>query len=280
VSVAPFGATSFFQSEFGQTDVGGGLAAMLTNALVESNAFIVVERAQLSGVLAEQELRGAGLTQGTDAPKPGALMGARLRIAGEVTEFSEADKGKGMGLGVSLGSSRLSLSPQKRMGTVAMDIRIIDTLSAQVIAAFHVKETIETKAHAVNLGHKGYSLGSENFDKTPVGQAARRAITSIVTRFAEIAMSQAWSGAVVDVEGDQIAINAGAVSGIKVGDRFEVQRVSKVLTDPTTGRVLGQRVYTVGEVIVSRVDSELSYGQFFPTADVAADRGDIVLAAL
>lgn len=280
VAVAPFGATSHFQAEFGQTDVGGGLAAMLTTALMETNAFIVVERAQLSGVLGEQELTNSGLTTGSGAPAPGALMSARLRIVGEVTEFAEAEKGKGFGLGFSFGDNRLGLSPQKRTGTVAIDVRVVDTLTSQVVAAFHVKESVESKSNSVNLGHGAVSLGSESFKKTPVGQAARQAISTIVERLAEVARTQPWTGSVVDVEGDQVAINAGAETGIKVGDRFEIRRVAKVLTDPVSGRVLGQREFKVGEMIVSSVGEELAYGQFVPQTDMAPGRGDVVLASL
>ena len=56
VAVGKFDSIGAFNNKYGNWDIGGGLAAMMTTALVESGRFIVVERAQLQQVLAEQEM--------------------------------------------------------------------------------------------------------------------------------------------------------------------------------------------------------------------------------
>ena len=48
VTVGGFQSTGAFVAKYGDWDVGGGLAAMLTSALVDSDRFIVVERAAIS----------------------------------------------------------------------------------------------------------------------------------------------------------------------------------------------------------------------------------------
>lgn len=278
VAVAPFGATSHFVAEFGLTDVGGGLAAMLTGALMESGQFLVVERSQLSTVLAEQELGANALATPESGVLPGRLLGAQLLIFGEVTEFSDADKGRGFGLGFSLGSKQLGLSPQSRSGTVAIDVRVVDTASGQLVAAFNVRESIKARSLAVNVGYEGHSAGMTDFLRTPIGQAARSAINQAVQQFAAAAARQPWSGSVVDVEAQSLVINAGANSGIKVGDRFEIRRVSKVLTDPTSGRVLARRPETMGHATVEQVGDTLAYARYSMATDMAPSRGDLVLA--
>ena len=43
-------------------------------------------------------------------------------------------------------------------------------------------------------------------------------------------------GVVAAVEGNQIILNVGGKAGVKVGDQFNVERVTKEIKDPTTCR--------------------------------------------
>ena len=56
IAVGKFDAIGAFTQKYGDWDIGGGLAAMLTSALVKSDRFVVIERAELSQILSEQEL--------------------------------------------------------------------------------------------------------------------------------------------------------------------------------------------------------------------------------
>jgi curli biogenesis system outer membrane secretion channel CsgG len=278
VAVAPFGVTSNFAAEYGFTDVGGGMAAMLATALVESRQFLVVERAQLSTVLAEQELGANAMSTPESAVQPGALLGAQLLIVGEITEFSDADKGRGFGLGLSLGEKQLGLSPQSKTGTVGLDVRVVDTTSGRIVAVFQVREKMKARAVAMNIGYKGRSAGISDFLRTPIGQAARSAINQVVQQFATVAASQPWNGSVVDVEDQKLVINAGADSGVKVGDQFTIRRVAKVLTDPASGRVLGRRTEIMGFATIEEVGDALAYARFNPVFGSTAARGDLVIS--
>ncbi len=278
VAVAPFGVTSHFAAEYGFTDVGGGMAAMLATALVESNEFLVVERAQLSTVLAEQELGVNAMTTAESGVQPGALLGAQLLIVGEVTEFSDAAKGRGLGLGFSMGQKQLGLSPQSKTGTVGLDVRVIDTANGRIVAAFRVREEIKSRSIAINIGYKGRSAGLSDFLRTPIGQAARGAINQAVQQFAAAASSQPWSGSVVEVDNGSLVINAGADAGVKIGDRFVIRRIARLLTDPASGRVLGRRTEIMGFATVEEVGDALAYARFTPVFGSMAARGDLVIS--
>jgi curli biogenesis system outer membrane secretion channel CsgG len=278
VAVAPFGVTSQFAAEYGFTDVGGGMAAMLATALVESNEFLVVERAQLSTVLAEQELGVNAMTTAESGVQPGQLLGAQLLIVGEVTEFSDAAKGRGFGLGFSMGQKQLGLSPQSKTGTVGLDVRVIDTANGRIVAAFRVREEVKSRSIAINVGYKGRSAGLSDFLRTPIGQAARNAINQVVQQFAAAASGQPWSGSVVEVEGGSLVINAGAEAGVRIGDRFVIRRVARLLTDPASGRVLGRRTEIMGFATVEEVGDALAYARFTPVFGSTAARGDLVIS--
>lgn len=275
VAVADFNNPTGFLLQYGQVDVGGGLAAMLTTALVQSGQFIVVERARLSSLMSEQELTVAGLVPAPHGAAPGKLLGAQLLIMGSLTEFSRAAKGNGFGIGIGSNGRKFGLAPRSQTGTVGMDIRVIDTTTSEVVTSFSVRESIKARALGLKFSDGNVNLSHSNFSKTPLGQAARRAIDAVAKRFAAEAAARPWMGQVVDFDAGEVAINAGGSSGIQPGDSFEVFRVSKVLTDPTNGRIIGLRKRSIGSVVIAEVAENVAFGAFHG-ASVAPQRGDLV----
>jgi hypothetical protein len=59
---------------------------------------------------------------------------------------------------------------------------------------------------------------------------------------------------VAAVEGGQIILNVGGKAGIKVGDQFDVVRVTKEIKDPTTGAVIRRLSTSVGVLKATDVD--------------------------
>lgn len=279
VSVSKFSLKSDFQHLYGNTDIGGGLAAMLTTALVASNHFIVVERPDLGVALAEQQLTASGIVRQEGQAEVGELLGAQLILAGHVTEFSERAKGGGFSIGLSAGGSRsLGLSPQKRVGTVGIDVRVIDSTTGQVIASYFVREEVKARSLAASVNLDGVNLARTKTQQTPLGEAARKAIDQVVYRFAAEAARQEWQGRVVDVEAGEVAINAGRLAGVKTGDSFSVYRIARVLTDPSTGRVLGHRKIEVGGLTVTAVEENFAFAHLASASGYEAERGDLVLS--
>lgn len=281
VSVGKFDAIGAFTAKYGNWDIGGGLSAMMTTALVESERFVVMERAQLQQVLAEQELKGNKLTSQTSGPELGQLTGVQFLIYGAVTEFGTDDSGGGLSLGGSGGpiGGLLSgaLSHQSSSGSVAMDIRLVDTTTGQVVQTHKVSETIESSGFDLSVGYQGMNMGGNQFKKTPLGQAVRKAITRAVQLIAKDAGNSPWAGQVVDYDGTEIFINAGTKSGVQPGDTFSVERVVKKLTDPTTGEVLMIKKKTLGIVELDMVAAKISSGSFQPLEMDPPKRGDFVI---
>jgi hypothetical protein len=61
-------------------------------------------------------------------------------------------------------------------------------------------------------------------------------------------------GLIAAVEAGQIILNVGAKTGLKVGDQLTVERVTKEIKDPATGKVLRRLSTPVGVVRVTDVD--------------------------
>lgn len=273
VAVSRFASNSDLNFKYGLADVGGGLSDLLTSALVESGQFIVVERETLSDVLSEQKLTASGLVNQEGAATPGSLIGASLLIKGAVTEFNEAAGGGGFGIGV----AGVGVGLKSRKATVGLDIQVIDATTGQVLASYPVRENITSKSVGVDATKLGVNTGFSQFLQTAIGTAARKAITTAVQRFADAAASRPWTGRVVAFEQGEVVINAGSTSGIRAGDSFVVERASKVFTNPSTGRVLGQRKVQVGRVVVSEVDDEIAFGVFQALSAATPSRGDLIV---
>jgi len=161
---------------------------------------------------------------------------------------------------------------------VAMDIRIVDTTTGAIIDTYRVKETIKSSGWNVSGGYKGISLGTDKFNKTPLGEASRRAITRVVQFIANKAEKTAWTGRVVDIADDGlIYINAGDNSGIQVGDFFMIERVTKILTDPETGEVLSTQKQEIGSIQITNVEEKIAYGPYSLFSQVNPMRGDVVV---
>lgn len=157
--------------------IGDGMRDMLTTALFNSNRYIVLEREQLGEVLREQDLGETGrIKRGTEAPI-GEIYGAELLITASVTEFEGGTKGVGGGtkiLGVRVGGG-------VKKGHVAIDVRIIDTKTSQIVAATSVEGS------STSFGVEGSTwVGSSlpvslgGFSKTPVEKAIRVCIQKAV----------------------------------------------------------------------------------------------------
>ncbi|MFQ6038744.1 MAG: CsgG/HfaB family protein [Candidatus Aminicenantales bacterium] len=173
------GWTGGWMGMFGVTwkQVGDGMRDMLTTALFNTNRYIVLEREQLEEVLKEQDLGASGrVKKGTEAPV-GEIYGAELLITAAVTEFEGSAKGIGGGtrvLGVNVGGGI-------KKGHVAIDIRIIDTKTSQIVAATSVE------GDSTSFGLGGYTriggtlpVALGGFSKTPVEKAIRVCIQKAV----------------------------------------------------------------------------------------------------
>lgn len=276
VAVGGFDSVGTFAATYGEWDIGGGLAAMLTSALVESDRFTVIERARLSEILTEQELSAAGLTPNNSA-SAGHMAGVQLLVYGAVTEFDTREKGGGLSIGFSRSLFKGGASRQKTVGSIAFDIRVVDTTTGEIIKTHSVSKKVTAKGFDLSVGYHGVSIGDNEFIKTPLGEASREAITKAVQLIARDAEKTTWRGMVVDYDGDDLYINAGQRSGIQPGDTFHIERIVKKLTDPQTGEVLLVKKKKLGRVHIEQLTEKLSYGQFIPSDTLKPQRGDLAV---
>lgn len=158
-------------------EYGRGMSDMLTTALFHTNRYIVLEREKIQAVIVEGILGASGLVKKETAAAIGEIEGAELLITAAITGFDPGAAG-GEGilggiLGRDIGSKLGGLTGGFKKAHVAMDLRVIDTRTARVIAA----TSVEGSARSFSLGGTitGLSMGSglSGFSKTPMEAAIR-----------------------------------------------------------------------------------------------------------
>jgi hypothetical protein len=214
------------------------------------------------------------LVPGELAAQAGRLVGAQLLVRASVTEFEERSGGGGLRLGIGLGPSTGALGAASNTGVVGIDVRVIDTTTGQIVQSHHVESKIESHGLSADVGVRNVSFGADSFEKTPLGQATGQAIGQVVAFILATSRSVSWTGRVVEVNGEQVFVNAGADAGLRPGDRFTISTVARQLTDPATGAVLGAIEAPLGEVVVVNVQPDYSIAQM--AASFQTKRGDLV----
>jgi curli biogenesis system outer membrane secretion channel CsgG len=267
------------QAVFGtQQNIGKGIRAMFTTRIAKDNKIVVVERAKIKALEAEQD-RNAGnrVKQGTGA-RVGRISGADLLLAGDIVIFGRDDKkktvkGGGM-IGGVIGAAANMNKEDKAI--VAVDYRLIDAETSEVIATGEARgESVrKSKGFGAMAGVLGKGVGgmeidmtSSNFAETIIGEATM----DCVNKLAEFLNKQAEEmrktvreveTSVADVSGSMLTIAAGGNDGVNVGEVFEIHQVDREVRDPTTKELLDRITHKVGEMTVTTVRDKIATGSY------------------
>lgn len=156
VSVPDFKNTVTQSVWWWQGPVAADLAAALANELQSTGTLQVVERKAIKEVLSEQELAQLGIVrQGPSAARRGQMTGARYIVLGTVTSYDtnvgEKSSGSNFGL-MGFGQSQEQLETKDY---VAIDIRVVDSSTGEVIGS----RTVEGRAtNTASARQSGVSL--------------------------------------------------------------------------------------------------------------------------
>lgn len=168
-------------------EIGSGLREMLVTVLINSSRFSVVERQVLAAVMQEQELSVSGAAQGGSGPQRGQIKTADLVVTAAVTEFEPQASGgsAGIGGGGGVGSGILGglLGASLNKAHMALDIRIVDTSTSEILAATRVQGQASDVAGGFMAGFfGGFGLGAglSGYANTPMEKAIRICITEAV----------------------------------------------------------------------------------------------------
>ena len=244
-------------------NIGTGVAEMLVTALSETKKYTLIERNKLEAVLAEQKLGSSGAVTVQTAAKIGRLLGANYIITGAVTEFGIKESKIGLG-GLEKvlpfgGGAKVS----KTKARAVIDVRAIDTTSAQIVAAAKGEGDKSSAEFSGDISiAPSFDFGKDGFDETILGKAARKAVDT-VTKELSAGFNEGGGTAVkiIKIAGNQIYINSGGSDGEKAGHIYGIYRAGENMVDPDTGESLGSEEEKIGTAKVVKVNPKFSIAE-------------------
>lgn len=202
--------------------LGKQVTDMLSKALTESGNFLVFERPDIGRLQDEAALTGQKLE----------LIGTDALVIGSLTEFGRTTTGE---------SGFLSAS-KKQTATAKVDLRLVDTRTAQIVDAFSGAGEASTE----NVNVAGFGSKAD-YDAAINDRAISIAIAEAVNKLVQLVSEKPWQSSVLQVKGANIFIAGGKSQGIKTGMLFDIIKRGEVVKSPQTGfkiQLPGEKIAT------------------------------------
>jgi curli biogenesis system outer membrane secretion channel CsgG len=246
------------------------MTEMVITELMKTNRFIVIERGALDEVMSEQDLGDSGRVRQETAARVGELLGAQVLVKGAITEFIEKESGGSGGVLV----AGIGIGGKTSTGHVAMDMRLIDATSGQILQSHRAEGKISSSSIGGIAFFSGVVFGGSTYKKTPLGKATRSAVVDAVRFVVDNMQGQTWQGMVVKTDGSGVYINAGSNMNIGSGMVFTVYSKGEELIDPASGLSLGSSISKAGAVRIVQISDKFSIAETIEGSGFK--RGDIV----
>lgn len=276
----------------GNWDIGKGIADMIVTNLVKDGTLSVIERKKLDAILQEQNFSNSDRANPTSAAKIGKVLGVNAIVVGSITQFGLENKSLNLGgIGARLGGwGAGNVGKKEGKAQVVVDARLVDVNTGEILAVASGKGTSKRSGLLLGggggggggFGAGGIDMGSSNFQDTVLGEATRAAVDDLTTQL--ISQSGKIEGSTVSIQGmiadateGVIVINVGKTAGVSVGSRLAVERASREIKDPATGKVIRKVTTPVGEIEVTEVDetsavAKVISGSGFKVGDVVKSK--------
>lgn len=263
--------------EFRTAQIGNILGDMLTTALVKTGVE-VIERSQLEAVLREQQLARSGIIDPATAVEMGKILGVDYILGGRITEFGIRDESQ---LGGVIAQFSVGVRVKRSTARVKADVRLIDVRTGRILMA-ETGEGRETRNDLTLVGARlfdwlaGVDFGSREWAESQIGRATRKAVEDIAKKLTVYFPSEAEVIAVMS--SDEFIIDRGRFQGVRVGDNYEVFRVSIVRN--SRGEVVWTDTLSLGAAKVVDVQDERAKLRFAKRTgnEERVKEGDLVRA--
>lgn len=234
----------------GSRDVLSRITQAMDGQLIDkvhnTRKFDVFSRSDLAKVLKEQEFANSGNVDVSDpnAAKAFMLGGIQYVLTTSISDFQDhKETAYFEGLGETISKRNI------RMGAVA---KIYDTTTGKLLESANFQ--IDTGGHEEKNKFVTSTSGSES------DQFILQLATEMADRIARRVVDVLYPARVIAVTGNQVTINRGDGTGIKVGQIWEIYAMGEELIDPDTGESLGKEETSIGRVHIKRVNPKTSLG--------------------
>lgn len=186
------------------------ISDMFTQAIVNTNQFLIFERQDLASIKAEQNL--TGISQ--------QLVGVDTLVIGSLTEFGRNTTGE----------RGFVSSSNKQEATATVDLRLVDVASGQVIASVSGSGSSSLE-QSRTLGFGSVAGYDGSLNDIAIGAAVNAAVENMLN----LLLEKPWTADILAQENDQVFISGGASQGVKAGMIFDVMTKGQQVYSATMG---------------------------------------------
>ncbi len=203
--------------------VGEAVAKRLSDKLEATQRVVTMDKTVISEMLAHEGLKFENLGDPSVMKKANRSLGIQAIVLGMVTDLS-----------ILSSKSSESSDEEVSFATARIDIRLIDASTGNLLKTFIGRSPIF-----------GTKETGENSRSKAVLKAIDFALDDILEGFLRQLDYLDWTTTIAKIEGDNLYINAGRLSGLRVGDILEIYEPGKEIIHPVTKLSLG---WTTGKL--------------------------------
>jgi curli biogenesis system outer membrane secretion channel CsgG len=248
IAVMNFSTQGLTSDWYGNFEPGVAISDLVTDELVNTGTFNVVERAKLGDTMQEHQLDTSGAVDPETAVRAGRLVGAHFLIEGNVLQFDQTgSSGANAGQVIPGIIGAVAGSYHSTRVTLKVAVRVVDTQTGRILQAFDDEQT--QTANSWGTGGVSFASGSwggyqnSQFTSSTMGHlidAEAKAIAAKIDPHRLLAAAPAMpslKGRIIAIDSGYYIINLGTSHGVAVGQYFQVMKVMQV-RDPGSGRYL------------------------------------------
>lgn len=203
--------------------LGKQVADMLSQRLVESGLFLVMERPDLERIQAEAKLGGTELS----------LVGADSLIIGSLVEFGRN----------TTGTTGFWSKTKKQTASAKVALRLVDTSNG--LAYFSATGAGEASTESGEIAFAGSTAA---YDGVLNDKAIAAAVSDVVDDLISNLSSRPWSTSILNREGNTLYVSGGKLQGLRPGLLLDIETKGKKIKSPQTGFFItlpGEKIATV-----------------------------------
>jgi hypothetical protein len=207
---------------------------IFSSSLFKTNRFSLVERKRIQSAIAEQNVGSSDRINPATAVKVGKMLGADYLIIVAVNEWTPRKKTIGaIGIG-------------QAVAEVALSFRVLNAASGELTFSSTERATAESW---------NFVVGGK---QAPINYSLQSCLNKGAYRLAMSLKAQPWRGAVAEIKGTKIYLNAGSNRGVTTGMKLTVLSKGEAVIDPDTGLPLGNDTEAIGTLTVTVVNENMS----------------------
>ena len=214
------------------------LRSRITDNIINTRKFDVVERQRMGSVLSEQKNAASGLTTEESAPEANKIKAAGFVLYGSVLSLGRD------GSSVSL----VGVSSSKDTVKVELQLRIANAESGKILSS----KTIRATKSQSRMAGDGQRV-SGNVEEQAIQDAIREASKKVT----DALMDLAFPAKIITINDADMLVNL-TKEQTEIGAIYEVFAIGKELFDPDTKESLGTAETFVGKIEISRAMPKFS----------------------